>query len=293
MVRSRQLERPARLLFAAGFLGRADDAARVRVLVADAPRRAASSIRCCTITWSRGRRSSTGSVTSCCRSASLTLLTMAAIARYQRAAMLEVLPADYIRTARAKGVARAADHLAPRAAHRAHADGHAARPAAARACSAARCSSRRCSRGRAWECSRRTRSARATTTSSRRRSIVGSVHGRHRQPARRPAPHGASIRGFVNSDPRRRACRSAASARTARRAGRSPSSRSSSSRRSSARSSAVQLRRPARHRRPQERAAVVVASVRHRPVQPRRAHARVVRRADLARHRDARRRCSR
>ena len=35
---------------------------------------------------------------------SLTLLTTAAIARYQRAAMLDVLPADYIRTARAKGV---------------------------------------------------------------------------------------------------------------------------------------------------------------------------------------------
>jgi peptide/nickel transport system permease protein len=35
---------------------------------------------------------------------SLTLLTMAAIARYQRSAMLEVLPADYIRTARAKGL---------------------------------------------------------------------------------------------------------------------------------------------------------------------------------------------
>ncbi len=34
----------------------------------------------------------------------LTLLTMAAIARYQRSAMLEVLPADYIRTARAKGL---------------------------------------------------------------------------------------------------------------------------------------------------------------------------------------------
>lgn len=34
----------------------------------------------------------------------LTLLTMAAIARYQRAAMLEILPSDYIRTARAKGV---------------------------------------------------------------------------------------------------------------------------------------------------------------------------------------------
>lgn len=35
---------------------------------------------------------------------SLTLITMASIARYQRAAMLEILPADYIRTARAKGV---------------------------------------------------------------------------------------------------------------------------------------------------------------------------------------------
>lgn len=35
---------------------------------------------------------------------SLTLLTVAAIARYQRAAMLEILPSDYIRTARAKGV---------------------------------------------------------------------------------------------------------------------------------------------------------------------------------------------
>jgi len=34
----------------------------------------------------------------------LTLLTMAAFARYQRSAMLEVLPADYIRTARAKGL---------------------------------------------------------------------------------------------------------------------------------------------------------------------------------------------
>jgi peptide/nickel transport system permease protein len=34
----------------------------------------------------------------------LTLLTTASIARYQRAAMLEVLPSDFIRTARAKGV---------------------------------------------------------------------------------------------------------------------------------------------------------------------------------------------
>jgi peptide/nickel transport system permease protein len=34
----------------------------------------------------------------------LALLTIAATARYQRSAMLEVLPADYIRTARAKGV---------------------------------------------------------------------------------------------------------------------------------------------------------------------------------------------
>lgn len=35
---------------------------------------------------------------------SLTLMIMAAITRFQRAAMLEVLPADYIRTARAKGL---------------------------------------------------------------------------------------------------------------------------------------------------------------------------------------------
>ena len=33
-----------------------------------------------------------------------TLVTVAAVARYQRAAMLEILPADYVRTARAKGV---------------------------------------------------------------------------------------------------------------------------------------------------------------------------------------------
>ena len=36
--------------------------------------------------------------------ATLTLLTVAGIARYQRAAMLDVLPSDFIRTARAKGV---------------------------------------------------------------------------------------------------------------------------------------------------------------------------------------------
>lgn len=35
---------------------------------------------------------------------SLTLLTTAAIARYQRAAMLDVMPSDYVRTARAKGL---------------------------------------------------------------------------------------------------------------------------------------------------------------------------------------------
>lgn len=34
----------------------------------------------------------------------LTLLTMAGVTRYQRGAMLEVLPSDYVRTARAKGV---------------------------------------------------------------------------------------------------------------------------------------------------------------------------------------------
>jgi peptide/nickel transport system permease protein len=36
--------------------------------------------------------------------ASLTLLSLASIARYQRAAMFDVLPSDFIRTARAKGV---------------------------------------------------------------------------------------------------------------------------------------------------------------------------------------------
>jgi peptide/nickel transport system permease protein len=40
--------------------------------------------------------------------AALTLLTTASIARYQRAAMLEVLPSDFIRTARAKGVSERA-----------------------------------------------------------------------------------------------------------------------------------------------------------------------------------------
>src|SRR5262249_5152041 len=35
---------------------------------------------------------------------SLTLLTLAAITRFQRGAVLEALPADYVRTARAKGV---------------------------------------------------------------------------------------------------------------------------------------------------------------------------------------------
>ena len=40
--------------------------------------------------------------------ASLTLLIMAGITRYQRAALLEVLPSDYIRTARAKGLSERA-----------------------------------------------------------------------------------------------------------------------------------------------------------------------------------------
>jgi peptide/nickel transport system permease protein len=40
--------------------------------------------------------------------ASLTLLSLAGIARYQRAAMLEVLPSEFVRTARAKGVSERA-----------------------------------------------------------------------------------------------------------------------------------------------------------------------------------------
>ena len=59
--------------------------------------------------------------------ATLTLLTTAAIARYQRSALLEVLPADYVRTARAKGVPESGVHLETRAAHGARPDDHAAR----------------------------------------------------------------------------------------------------------------------------------------------------------------------
>ena len=54
--------------------------------------------------------------------ATLTLLTMAGIARYQRSAMLEVLPADYIRTARAKGLSERAIVLASRLPKCAHAN---------------------------------------------------------------------------------------------------------------------------------------------------------------------------
>jgi peptide/nickel transport system permease protein len=39
---------------------------------------------------------------------SLTLVIAATVARYQRASLLEVLPADWVRTARAKGVAESA-----------------------------------------------------------------------------------------------------------------------------------------------------------------------------------------
>ena len=63
----------------------------------------------------------------------LTLLTTAAIARYQRSALLEVMPSDWMRTARAKGLSRAPRRAAPRAAQRAPADDHARRPVAARA----------------------------------------------------------------------------------------------------------------------------------------------------------------
>ena len=42
--------------------------------------------------------------TSCSRSRTFTLLTAAGVARFQRAAMLEVMSQDYVRTARAKGL---------------------------------------------------------------------------------------------------------------------------------------------------------------------------------------------
>ena len=51
--------------------------------------------------------------------AALMLTSVAAWSRYQRDSMLDVLHTDYVRTARAKGVPRRADHPPPRAAQRA------------------------------------------------------------------------------------------------------------------------------------------------------------------------------
>ena len=101
--------------------------------------------------------------------ATLTLLTMAAIARYQRSAMLEVLPAEYIRTARAKGSVGTRDRLASRLPQCAHANGRAVRDFCSRRCWAARCSSRKFSHGREWAFLRRRPSADATMISSRQR----------------------------------------------------------------------------------------------------------------------------
>ena len=58
----------------------------------------------------------------------LGVLNSALIIRFTRASMLDVLGEDYVRTARAKGLSESARGAAPRAAQRAGADRHRARP---------------------------------------------------------------------------------------------------------------------------------------------------------------------
>ena len=100
---------------------------------------------------------------------------MAGIARYQRVAMLEVLPADYVRTARAKGLPER-DVVWRHALRTALTpDDRAARPDAPRAVSAAHSSSRRSSRGRAWAARRGRDRADATTIVVTATVIIGAV----------------------------------------------------------------------------------------------------------------------
>ncbi len=88
--------------------------------------------------------------TSCCRSLTLTVQIIAEWSRFQRASMLDVMSADYIRTARAKGVPRRKVIVQARVAQRAdparHRDGARHRRAVRRRSS----SPRRSSRSRAW-----------------------------------------------------------------------------------------------------------------------------------------------
>ena len=82
--------------------------------------------------------------------ATLTLVSMGAHLRYMRAAMIETLRQDYIRTARAKGAERVARAGRPCAAQRAHPGGDRAGAVLRQSCSRARSSPRRCSPIPAW-----------------------------------------------------------------------------------------------------------------------------------------------
>ena len=149
VVRPHLVRRIGRFLFAAGFLGSDDGPRRLRVVDASCFPPGTSS------TPLHDYMSPSRQIVDRLRHlvlpvGALTLLTTAAIARYQRAAMLEVLPADFIRTARAKGLPERDDPLAPRAPHGPHTDGDARRARSSPPCSAARCSSSACSTGRAW-----------------------------------------------------------------------------------------------------------------------------------------------
>ena len=79
--------------------------------------------------------------------ATLATFGVAYYARVVRSELVEALGEDYVRTARAKGLAGAHGARAPRAAQRARSTGHARRARSRRCCSAARSSPSTSSRG--------------------------------------------------------------------------------------------------------------------------------------------------
>ena len=136
----------------------------------------------------RSRRARTRT---CCRCVALALGPAAVLARIVRVEMLDVLQADYIRTARAKRLPARADLPAPRAAERADRDAH-----PRRACCSARwwpapCSSRTSSPGPAWAARSWTRSSTRTTRWCRRIVLVYGVGRAAGEPRRRRRPRAA------------------------------------------------------------------------------------------------------
>ena len=80
------------------------------------------------VTASRALRWQRASAAWCCRPRCSGLLNSALIIRFTRASMLDVLGEDYVRTARAKGLSERRRGAQARAAQRAGADRHRARP---------------------------------------------------------------------------------------------------------------------------------------------------------------------